>query len=343
MLEIFPGAALERASPRAAAPDERHARPLVVAVVGGAGKAADSTSRRFGRLLHGAAGGARVEIRRYGLGASALDRNSEALRDWRDMVPTPPDAVIVTGAEPTTSSLEDEPFWVALTGLFGWAEGAGVPLLLSCLAAHAAALHRHGVRRQRLGAKCFGVFQETSILYDGLLDGVPAAIAMPHSRWHALAEDRLRDAGYRVLTRSDAAGVGIFVEDVRGCPWLHLQGHPEYGRSTLVAEWQRDMARFIAGNGPCPEVPAGGLDDRCAARLVRFAASVRADPGRRAAADIPGLDALVPEEARWRAVASRIAGNWLTRVAERRAEAASGGEAACGAACGAGGMTCPTL
>jgi hypothetical protein len=70
------------------------------------------------------------------------------------------DGLIVTGTEPLT----DEPQGPNRTGnpladlLNGWAEGSTASTLLSCLAAHAAALLFDGIERHTLAVKCSGVF-----------------------------------------------------------------------------------------------------------------------------------------------------------------------------------------
>ena len=65
------------------------------------------------------------------------------------------DAVIVTGAEPRAPDLTGEPYWGELTALIDWARRADVSTLYSCLAAHAAALHRDGILRRRVAAQAF--------------------------------------------------------------------------------------------------------------------------------------------------------------------------------------------
>ena len=49
----------------------------------------------------------------------------------------PPDALIMTGAEPKYGRLDHEPYWPELTRLMEWAAHSVPTTLLSCLAAHA--------------------------------------------------------------------------------------------------------------------------------------------------------------------------------------------------------------
>ena len=68
------------------------------------------------------------------------------------------DALIITGAEPRADDLRDEPYWEGLTQLMDWAEEGVISTYFSCLAAHAAVLHRDNIVRRRLTRKMSGVF-----------------------------------------------------------------------------------------------------------------------------------------------------------------------------------------
>ena len=56
------------------------------------------------------------------------------------------DGLIVTGTEPRSKNLKDEPYWGALAAVIDWARDHTASTIWSCLAAHAAVLQR---RRHR--------------------------------------------------------------------------------------------------------------------------------------------------------------------------------------------------
>jgi homoserine O-succinyltransferase len=201
------------------------------------------------------------------------------------------DLLIVTGAEPRAADLRDEPYWPALTGLLDWAEATGVPTVLSCLAAHAAVLHRDGIARVRLAEKCFGVFEHRATRPHPLTHGLPDAFLSPHSRWHELPEAALVAQGWQVLTRAAAVGPDLFVRQRRGLT-LCFQGHPEYAADTLLREYRRDVRRFLVGARPdFPPPPHGVLTADALAALAQFRARARAGCGE---ALLGGLPPLVP-------------------------------------------------
>ena len=60
-----------------------------------------------------------------------------------------------------------------------------------------------------------------------------------------LPEARLLENGYRMLTRSAAAGVDAFVKKQDGGSlFAYFQGHPEYDTDSLLREYRRDVGRF---------------------------------------------------------------------------------------------------
>ena len=70
-----------------------------------------------------------------------------------------PDALIVTGSEPTQVQMRDEPYWPYLARLLEWAASSVPTTLLSCLAAHSSLLLFDGIERAPRPIKCSGVFR----------------------------------------------------------------------------------------------------------------------------------------------------------------------------------------
>ena len=222
-----------------------------------------SVFRRFDALLKNAACGCEVRLhvaRFESLPPVRFDgkmvQSARRLLDSRHF-----DAAVVTGAEPTCPDLRHEPFWNELTEFHDVGCSDGLPMLLSCLAAHASVLHADGITRSSLPAKCFGVFEVQAVTDDPLLRDVPERFVVPHSRWNGLPEQALSRAGYKILTRSEEVGVDLFTRQGRALN-VYLQGHPEYGPSTLLNEYKRDIGRFLRQEGRRPVLPAGTGHER---------------------------------------------------------------------------------
>ena len=107
-------------------------------------------------------------------------RLAEDYRSVEEIYSEPVDGLIVTGTEPLADDLRLEPYWAALAELIGWAEDAVASAVVSCLAAHAAALLFDGIDRETLPAKCSGVFLQEVFQGHPLTDGLGPRVHMPH-------------------------------------------------------------------------------------------------------------------------------------------------------------------
>ena len=237
------------------------------------------------------------------------------------------DALIVTGTEPRTADLKAEPYFPALTWLADWTEANAVSTLWSCLAAHAAVLHRHDVHRRPRAAKLSGVFACERASFDPLLAGLPAAVDVPHSRRNELDAEDLRKAGYEILTVSEDAGVDAFVRHGKSLQ-VFLQGHPEYDADMLAREYLRDAGRFLKGEcDTAPAIPASYFAPEVESELRHLMALAERMPGHGLMSRFTNLVSTAAPEHRWRADAEQLYANWLDEIAARKGEPAPVAEA----------------
>jgi homoserine O-succinyltransferase len=278
-----------------------------------------STQRQFIRLLEEAAATYEVTLGLTSL--ASVERGAEARREMGELYrapfkpgEAPPDAVIVTGAEPRAPELDAEPYWRELTDLFDLTRARSHATLASCLAAHALVLHRDGVRRRRCGQKLSGLYPSEVVARHVLTEGVSGGLT-PHSRWNGLDEDELTAKGYVVLTRAGAAGVDMFAQDG---PHLALcfQGHPEYDGDTLAREFRRDATRALAG-GPIPQPPVNYYPPEIERRLRAHLDAMLAGEE---ASHLPDIVKTAPAP-EWRTRAAAVVANWLQAVSARKAAA----------------------
>jgi homoserine O-succinyltransferase len=275
-----------------------------------------TTERQFAGLLNEAADDFDIRLSLWTL--ETLDRQVETRREMagryraaREIRGAERDALIVTGAEPRAPDLRQEPYWRELTALFDWAEARTFSTVLSCLAAHASVLHRDGIVRRRLAAKCSGVFTTEVVGRHEIVAGFGPSAATPHSRWNGLDEDELEAKGYVTLMRSERAGVDMFVKQGLSLG-VFLQGHPEYDGDTLAREYRRDLQRFLRGAGAPPQIPHDYFPPPLAEHLAAFAERATAS------SNFPP-EALAMTSARWRGASVLLFRNWLAAVARRKA------------------------
>lgn len=274
-----------------------------------------ATERQFGGLLSEAAGGlldlVLFHIPEIPRSAPARERLAARYRPVAEIETAGLDALVVTGADPGGGPLSAAPFWPALQRLVDWAEATGRPTLWSCLAAHAAAEHLDGLRRQRLAQKACGVFTCAPTGRHALTDGLEAAWPIPHSRWNALAEADLTARGYQIVTRGEAAGACVFVRTTSP-HFLFCQGHPEYDADSLALEHRRDFRAWLRGEAAAPPpVPPGTFDAAAERRLARLAAHAFEVPWPKLMARWPSGVASAPAAAEWRTFAIGLYRNWL--------------------------------
>src|SRR5271165_291091 len=231
--------------------------------------ALEATERQFINLLDSAAGGVSVRLLLYALpdvprtdaGRTHLGRCYSGIEDlWSSQL----DGLIVTGREPVTRNLADEPYWGSLTGVVEWAKDNTHSTIWSCLAAHAAILHMDGIERRKSNEKRCGILECTRVSDHELMAAVTPGLRMPHSRWNDIPENELKACGYSVLTRTQDAGVDAFVRRGNSL-FVFFQGHPEYESDTLLLEYRRDIRRFLRRERDAyPAMPQGCFDEDAA-------------------------------------------------------------------------------
>ena len=227
----------------------------------------------------------------------------------------PVDAIIVTGMEVTTSNLQDEWLWQSFTRLHDWTERTALPAIWSCLAAHAAVLHRDGITRQPLGAKLSGVFNcYSSSQAHRLTNGLPGHWPCPHSRYNSLSSGALAACGYTIISHGNDIGADIFMHEDNPTTF-YFHGHPEYKAETLLQEFLRDMRRYINGDTPtCPAVPTSYLNATSEAGFLTLQA--QALKGQNVMPALRSLAGEVIFQQSWSSVATKLYANWLGIVAE---------------------------
>jgi homoserine O-succinyltransferase/O-acetyltransferase len=289
--------------------------------------ALEDTEMQFFELLNSVAGDVPVRIKLYSLpGIPRGERGQQHLNDFYfnfdDLWNSRFDAVVVTGTEPCSSNLRDEPYWPVLAELLDWAERNTVSAILSCLAAHASVLHSDGIDRHKLSDKQFGVFASARANDHILTSRAGDVLRFPHSRWNEVREDALVSCGYVVLAKSAEAGVDSFVKKKKKSLFVHFQGHPEYGARTLMKEYRRDIRRFVNRERETyPSMPRGYFDAAATKLLTEFREKVLSSPSE-------DLMTMFPEPAiagtlqnTWRSSATCVYQNWLQYVVSKKADA----------------------
>jgi homoserine O-succinyltransferase len=301
----------------------REPRPLTVALVNNMPDAAfvDTENQFRGAAL--AAGAVAVEFELYTI--TEIPRSEkvaavieERYRGLDDLWTNPPDALIVTGTEPTQVQMRFEPYWPYLARLLEWAADNVPTTMLSCLASHASILLFDGIDRVARPFKCSGVYAGVvEDPFEPLASGLPEAVPIPHSRVNEVPEAALVAAGYRIVigTGSSGAGWSVAAREHGDGLFVLCQGHPEYGTLSLLREYRRDVRRFLFGRGavPYPRLPDGYLGEEAVDIMTEFERRAHArDMDPRVLWPIfPFEQVAATVENTWASASARLYANWL--------------------------------
>ncbi len=310
--------ALEHLLTKRTRPEQRSARRTVtLGLVNNMGdEALKVTERQFGGLLSRSAGDVEVQLRLFALKRTprspwASEYIAARYEPACAAMDGELDALIITGAQPRATRLNEEPYWEELIELIEWAKENTASTILSCLAAHAGVLHLDGVERCPLPEKCSGVFAFQA-QRDHPLAGVQGrARLVPHSRYNGVLQDDLQFAGYDELTSSSVHGVDSFTKSF-GSQFVFLQGHPEYEAVSLAREYRRDMGLYLRGDTDrSPARPKGYFTAEAETELRALERRAREDRRRLTLEDLTKIDALAPTEASWRNAAISFYRGWI--------------------------------
>ena len=298
--------------------------PIRIALVNSMPEAAfKATENQFLSLLESASEGLAVELSLYVLRGAAVTASNKSQAASRyacvdELWGQSLDGLIVTGTEPMTTALKDEPYWESFAQLLDWARDNTRSTIWSCLAAHAAILHMDGIERRRNHTKHFGIFQCHRQSDDGLLKGVAPRFAIPHSRWNGVDARQLEACGYLVVSRTADAEVDTFMKQENSL-FVFFQGHPEYATDTLLREYRRDIGRYIRRDaGVYPHLPHGYFDSASEQAFSSLRESASSRPSNELLAGVTAVMDTLQIENTWQPTAVRLYRNWLEYTCERK-------------------------
>jgi homoserine O-succinyltransferase len=283
------------------------------------------TERQLFDLLSAAAGKSLIRLHLFTMDTTprtvwGQDYVRRFYRGISDLFESKLDGVIVTGAEPTTERLTDEPYWESFIQVIDWATENTTSLVCSCLAVHGAVQHLDGVERHPLANKCIGVFNQAKVAHHPLMLGVPERLSIPHSRWNEVRESALIQSGYSILTKSDRAGVDCFIKQHKRSLFVCFQGHPEYEAQTLLGEYRRDIGRYLRReNDSYPNMPQGYFSIVAEEALVAFKREALSGRQLELLANFP-VDRLARDlKNTWHTAAKQIYRNWILYLSSQTA------------------------
>src|SRR5215207_9493574 len=203
-----------------------------------------ATEAQFARLLSESTSAVELELIRpatHNVRQGGSDHLDRFYRTWGEVGHTL-DAFIVTGAPVETLAFEDVDYWAELAGIIDDARQNLTASLYVCWSAQASLYRLHGIQKQILPEKAFGVFEQTvlerrSSLVRGLGESFPVPVSR-HTESSRASIEAQQDLV--IIAASNATGPCI-IEDAHNRATFVFD-HLEYGAGTLRKEYERDKA-----------------------------------------------------------------------------------------------------
>jgi len=283
--------------------------------------ALEATERQFIRLVGGCNRIAQFFVYPFSLpglsrGRDALEYIDRYYSDFDELKEQGLDALIITGANVANPALDQEAFWEPLIEVVNWAESNVASVLCSCLATHAMLKHFHGIERQPLPEKRWGVYSHRVSQPDHpLLREINTRFDAPHSRYNEISRAQLEKAGLTVLAESTEGGVHMAVSPDQ-FRFIYFQGHPEYDINSLLKEYKREVLRFMTGElDRPPPIPENYLSPRAAKIALRFVTeATRVRVSGQPLDDFLEAEITPELDNTWGDTAKAIINNWLGLV-----------------------------
>ena len=155
------------------------------------------------------------------------------------------DGMIITGAPVELMEYEEVNYWEELKTVMEWSRSHVTSTMHLCWGAQAGLYYHYGIPKYKREEKLSGIYTHRTLDRKvPLMRSFDDTFHCPHSRYTEVREeDILKHPDLKILARSEEAGVFLVMN--RDGSQIFVQGHPEYDRMTLNAEYHRDLNRGL--------------------------------------------------------------------------------------------------
>lgn len=153
------------------------------------------------------------------------------------------DGMIITGAPVEHMKFEEVNYWKELCGIMEWSKKHVTSTLHICWGSQAGLYYHYDIPKHPMKAKLSGVYaHKTRHRKTPLIRSMDDYVYCPHSRYTEVRREDIEERPeLSILAESEEAGVLLIME--KSGSRIFVQGHPEYDRMTLHAEYKRDLAK----------------------------------------------------------------------------------------------------
>ena len=165
------------------------------------------------------------------------------------------DGFMITGAPLEQIPFEEVDYWEELCEIMEWTKTHVTSTFHICWGAQAGMYYHFGLNKSELPKKLFGIYRQKVLNRRvPLVRGFDDEFFVPHSRYTEISAEKIHNCkDLTVLAESEEAGVLLAIAN--GGRQVFIQGHFEYDRRTLDAEYQRDIGKGIKIDVPVNYYP----------------------------------------------------------------------------------------
>lgn len=155
------------------------------------------------------------------------------------------DGLIITGAPVEDIAFEEVDYWQEVCEIMDWAEKHVTSTLHICWGAQAGFYHYYGIQKRKLSEKLFGIYShKVQNRKVPLVRGFDDYFLAPHSRHTETAAADIHNCD-KITVLAESEEAGVFLAYAENGKKVFVNGHPEYDRYTLDAEYKRDMGKGL--------------------------------------------------------------------------------------------------
>ena len=165
------------------------------------------------------------------------------------------DGMIITGAPVENLEFEEVNYWDELATIMEWSKTHVTSTMHICWGAQAGLYYHYHIPKYPRTGKLSGIYEHRVLDHKvPIMRSFNDTFMAPHSRFTEVRRADIKQHPELMIV-AESPEAGVFLVMSRDGKQIFVQGHPEYDRMTLNAEYHRDLAKGMDPMIPCNYYP----------------------------------------------------------------------------------------
>lgn len=165
------------------------------------------------------------------------------------------DGMIITGAPVENLEFEEVNYWDELATIMEWSKTHVTSTMHICWGAQAGLYYHYHIPKYPRTGKLSGIYEHRVLDHKvPIMRSFNDTFMAPHSRFTEVRRADIKQHPELIIV-AESPEAGVFLVMSRDGKQIFVQGHPEYDRMTLNAEYHRDLAKGMDPMIPCNYYP----------------------------------------------------------------------------------------